>query len=94
MTRVRGLSFKIPLSGTDSNRDTGWKLEVHMNPRFEGMTRQQLKAYVLTHRDDAEAVRALMTWRSPDETATWYRSDDLKEMEQIFKRKINDEPRG
>lgn len=60
-----------------------------MNPRFEGMTRKELKAYVLTHRDDAEAVRALMTWRSPDETATWYSTKNPKEIEEILKRKIN-----
>lgn len=60
-----------------------------MKPNFEEMTRKELKAYVLTHRDDIDALRSLFSRRSPDETATWYDTNDPKEVEDIIKRKIN-----
>ncbi len=43
-----------------------------MKPNFETMTRQELKSYVLTHRDDLEAFVLLMSRRSPDSEAVWY----------------------
>lgn len=44
-----------------------------MKPNFEQMTNPELKAYILNHRDDDEALRALFSRRHPsDEEATWY----------------------
>ena len=62
-----------------------------MKPNFNSMTKSELKAYVLAHRDDDEAFQALISRRSPDETATWYSSENLEEMQEIFKRRINGE---
>ena len=63
-----------------------------MKANFEDMTRKELKAYVLAHRDDVEALRSLFSRRSPDETATWYSSDSLDEIEGILKQKFGDQP--
>lgn len=44
-----------------------------MRPNFEEMSKAELKAYVLEHRDDIEAVRSLFSRRNPpDSEATWY----------------------
>lgn len=62
-----------------------------MKPNFEKMSRKELKAYVLAHRDDADAIRSLFNRRSPDETATWYSTNSHKEIEEILRRKIDGE---
>ena len=36
-----------------------------MKPNFEVMTKAQLRAYVLEHKEDLEALRALMSHRDP-----------------------------
>ncbi len=61
---------------------------------FDQMSRDELKSYVLTHRDSAEAVRALFRRRAPDgerhplpKTA-----EDIKQMEEVFRQKINGSP--
>lgn len=44
-----------------------------MKPNFDEMSKAELKAYVLSHRDDDEAIRALFGRRNPpDSEATWY----------------------
>lgn len=44
-----------------------------MKPNFEEMSKAELKAYVLTHREDDEAIRVLFSRRNPPDTeATWY----------------------
>ncbi len=44
-----------------------------MKPNFEEMSRSELKAYVLSHRDDDEAIRIFFGRRNPpDSQATWY----------------------
>ncbi|MEG4801913.1 hypothetical protein QUB63_33765 [Microcoleus sp. ARI1-B5] len=44
-----------------------------MKPNFEEMSRAELKAYVLSHRDDDEAIRFFFSRRNPpDSQATWY----------------------
>lgn len=60
-----------------------------MKPNFETMTRKELRAYVLEHRDDTDAIRSLFNRRSPDETATWYSTSSHKEIEEILKDKID-----
>ncbi|MDJ0580532.1 hypothetical protein [Crocosphaera sp.] len=37
-----------------------------MKPDFSKMSKQELKAYVLTHRDDMEAIRQLFSRRQSD----------------------------
>ena len=44
-----------------------------MKTNFEEMSRSELKAYVLSHRDDDEAIRVFFGRRNPpDSQATWY----------------------
>lgn len=44
-----------------------------MKPNFDKMSKAELKAYVLSHRDDDEAIRVLFSRRNPpDSEATWY----------------------
>jgi hypothetical protein len=44
-----------------------------MKPNFDQMSKAELKAYVLSHRDDDEAIHALFSRRHPpDSEATWY----------------------
>lgn len=44
-----------------------------MKPNFNEMSSLELKAYVLSHRDDDEAIRVLFSRRHPpDSEATWY----------------------
>lgn len=44
-----------------------------MKPNFDKMSKAELKAYVLAHREDDEAIRALFSRRNPPDTeATWY----------------------
>ena len=37
-----------------------------MKPNFETMNKAQLRAYVLEHKEDREALRALMSRRAPN----------------------------
>lgn len=61
-----------------------------MKPNFEKMPRAELKAYVLAHREDAEALRVLMSRRNPN--AKRYKFPDTEEgwqqMEEVFRQKI------
>ena len=44
-----------------------------MKPKFDEMSRAELKAYVLSHRDDDEAIRIFFGRRNPpDSQAIWY----------------------
>ncbi|MEG3873720.1 DUF6887 family protein [Microcoleus sp. Z1_B5] len=44
-----------------------------MKPNFDEMSRSELKAYVLSHRHDDEAIRIFFGRRNPpDSKATWY----------------------
>nr|WP_242040773.1 hypothetical protein [Coleofasciculus sp. FACHB-1120] len=61
-----------------------------MKPDFSKMTRQELRAYVLAHREDDEAIEALIKRRNPNSQK--YRfpktEEDLREMEEILKGKL------
>jgi hypothetical protein len=61
-----------------------------MKPNFSQMTRQNLRAYVLAHRDDDDAIEALIKRRNPNSPK--YRfpktDEDLTEMEKILKKKL------
>ncbi len=44
-----------------------------MKPNFDEMSKAELKAYILSHRDDDEAICVLFNRRNPpDSEATWY----------------------
>jgi hypothetical protein len=63
-----------------------------MKPNFASMTRKELKAYVLQHRDDQEAFQILMSRRSPDSEATWYKfANEEEDSKEIMQRKIKSE---
>jgi hypothetical protein len=62
-----------------------------VKPSFETMTRQELKSYVLTHRDDKEALDLLMSRRSPDSEAVWYdASTSLDQIKEILQKRIQE----
>ncbi len=60
-------------------------------PNFSSMTREQLRSYILEHRDDDDAIEALINQGNPNSQT--YRfpqtDDDLHEMEAILKQKLN-----
>jgi hypothetical protein len=62
-----------------------------MKRDFGTMTRQELRAYVLAHRDDDDAIEALIKKGNPGSpTYPFPQTDeDLKEMEAILKRKLS-----
>jgi hypothetical protein len=53
-----------------------------MKPNFESMSTADLKAYVLSNRDDLEALDALVSRRTPDDQATWFHPPTSAEEEQ------------
>ena len=61
--------------------------------KFDTMTKAELRAYVLAHRDDEEAFHALLSRRTPDETATWYPAPldekGVELMEDSFRKKFD-----
>jgi hypothetical protein len=61
-----------------------------MKPDFSQMTRQDLRAYVLAHRDDDDAIEALIERRNPNSPKYRFpkNDEDLTEMEKILKRKL------
>ncbi|NJL42166.1 MAG: hypothetical protein HC899_40200 [Leptolyngbyaceae cyanobacterium SM1_4_3] len=40
-----------------------------MKPNYDAMTNQELRAYILRHRDDIDAIEAFFARRSPDSEA-------------------------
>jgi hypothetical protein len=40
-----------------------------MNPNYDAMSRDELRAYILEHRDDIEAIERFFARRSPDSEA-------------------------
>jgi hypothetical protein len=59
-------------------------------PDFSKMSRQDLRAYILAHREDDEAIEALIRRGNPNSpTYPFPQTDeDLREMEEILKRKL------
>lgn len=62
-----------------------------MKRDFSTMTRQDLRAYILKHRDDDDAIEALIKKGNPSSpTYPFPQTDeDLREMEAILKRKLS-----
>jgi hypothetical protein len=59
-------------------------------PDFSKMTRQELRAYILTHREDDRAIEAFINRSNPDSpTYPFPQTDeDFKAMEEVLKRKL------
>jgi hypothetical protein len=59
-------------------------------PDFSKMTRRELRAYALAHRDDEEVITALLTRANPNRPIYAYpeTEEDLAKMEELFRRKI------
>lgn len=57
---------------------------------FNNMTRQELRAYILSYREDDDAIAALIKRRNPNSPKYPFpqTDEDFREMEQILKRKL------
>lgn len=65
-----------------------------MKSKFDEMSIKELRSYVLEHRDDMEALEALVSRRSPDSEATWYPApltpETIKITEQAIQQRIQE----
>jgi hypothetical protein len=59
-------------------------------PDFSKMTRRELRAYALAHRDDGDVITELLIRANPDRPVYAYpeTEEDLAKMEELFRRKI------
>lgn len=59
-------------------------------PDFSKMTRQELRAYILAHREDDEAIEVLIKRGNPNSPKHRFpqTDEDLREMEEILRRKL------
>lgn len=59
-------------------------------PDFSQMTRQELRTYILAHRDDDEAIAALIQRGNPDGTKypCPQTSEDMSVMTEILRQKL------
>lgn len=58
------------------------------------MSRQELRAYVLAHREDDDAIEALIKRGNPHSPKYPFpqTEEDFREMEEILKRKLGSRP--
>jgi (2Fe-2S) ferredoxin len=59
-----------------------------MKPDFKAMSKEDLRAYVLAHRNDDEAVRELFSRRSPNSVR--YNTKSFEETQEIIRQKIEE----
>ena len=61
-----------------------------MKPNFSQMSKADLRAYVLQHREDDEALRALMSRRDPNAIKYDFPNTEegLRQTQEIIRRKI------
>jgi hypothetical protein len=67
--------------------------DLFMKPDFATMPWKELRNYVLSHKDDAEALRVFMHQRSEDNGQKYnfpLTEDGIKQMEEIFRRKVDE----
>jgi hypothetical protein len=64
-----------------------------MKPNFETMTKAELRAYVLEHREDDEALRVLMSRRNPNAVRYDFPStpEGQAQMKRVIQQKIDGE---
>ncbi|MCY7391130.1 MAG: hypothetical protein LH647_06390 [Leptolyngbyaceae cyanobacterium CAN_BIN12] len=65
--------------------------DLTMKPNFSKMTPQELRAYVLVHREDDEAIETLIKRGNPNSPRYLFpqTDEDLREMEELLRRKLN-----
>lgn len=56
-----------------------------MKPDFQAMSKAELRAYVLEHRDDTEAFHALTDRILASPTLKWYSPEDVDRFPEIYK---------
>ncbi|NEU77440.1 hypothetical protein PI95_034530 [Hassallia byssoidea VB512170] len=63
-------------------------------PDFSRMTRQELRAYVLAHREEDDPIEALIKRGNPNSPKYPFpqTDEDFREMEQILKKKLGSSP--
>jgi succinate dehydrogenase flavin-adding protein (antitoxin of CptAB toxin-antitoxin module) len=61
-----------------------------MKPNFDSMTRQELREYILLHREDDDAIEALINKGNPNSPTYKFpqTDEDLQEMAVILKQKL------
>jgi hypothetical protein len=55
-----------------------------MEPKFQAMTKSELKKYLLQHRHDDEAFPALMDKAHADPEPVWYSIEDADRLAEIL----------
>ena len=62
-----------------------------MKPNFDTMTHQELREYILQHREDDDAIEALINKGNPNSPTYKFpqTDEDLREMEAILKQKLD-----
>ena len=63
-------------------------------PDFSRMTRQELRAYVLAHREEDDAIEALIKRGNPNSPKYPFpqTDEDFREMEHILNKKLGSSP--
>ncbi len=64
------------------------QLQILMKPHFAEMSAKELRAYVLAHREDTEALEVLFSRRTPDSEAIIYPSmftEDGRPIEENYR---------
>jgi hypothetical protein len=61
-----------------------------MKPDFSQMFRPELRVYILAHRDNDDAIEALINRRDPNSPTYAFpqNDEDLNDMEEILKQKL------
>ncbi|MGV0027431.1 DUF6887 family protein [Phormidesmis priestleyi] len=55
-----------------------------MKPDFDAMTRKELRAYILQHRDDGDAIHAMVLKIKADPNTKWYAPEDTDRFPEIY----------
>jgi hypothetical protein len=53
-------------------------------PDFQSMTVKELKAYLFIHRNDIEAIHAIVDKMTADPNAKWYPPEDAERFSEIY----------
>jgi hypothetical protein len=63
---------------------------------FDAMTRKELRAYILQHRDDGDAIHAMVLKIEADPNTKWYAPEDADRFPEIYAEhmKIREERRA
>jgi hypothetical protein len=56
-----------------------------MKPDFQAMSIKELKTYLLEHRNDVEAIGAIVEKINTSPTTQWYGAEDAERFPEIYK---------